>query len=147
MSDDGENVIVWRASEPLRIFSNVAIGVLAILAVIVGVTYGYLATIGILLVAAAAFQVWWAVLRPRLSAGPDGVEVVGTSREPVRLAWRDIRRCEVVADGLKIVGSNGREVVSRFPARPEAESVAAYLGQRAAWTRRPSGAPPRYERT
>jgi hypothetical protein len=145
MSENGENVTVWRASEPLRIFSSVAVGVLVILAVVVGVSYGYVATIGIVLVLAAAFQVWWIVLRPRLSVGPDGVEVVAMSREPVRLGWRDIRRCEVVADGLKIVGANGREVISRFPARrSEAERVAAYLGQRAAWARRPSGTPPRY---
>ena len=91
------------------------------------------------------------LLRPRLTAGPDGVVVVA-GRDVVRLPWRDIRRCEPGADGLTIICADGRRVVSRFPQQrqaaastpTEADRAAAYLAQRAAWERKPKGPAPRY---
>jgi len=155
MSEDTE-MYVWQAPRSLRRFSYVALAVVLALALRVLFLYGTLAAIGVVLVLAAASQVWWMVLRPRLAAGPDGVDIVLT-REPVHLDWTEIRSVEAGPDGLTITCTGGREVTSRFPqrakARPgvsveesEADRVAAFLAQRAAWARRPSGSqPPRYE--
>jgi hypothetical protein len=152
---EGDEVYVWQAPRPLRLFSYIALAVVLLLALRVVVAFGYLAIIGVVLVLGAASQVWWMILRPRLQAGPDGVDVV-VRREPDHVDWADIRRVEPGPDGLKIFCTGGREVVSRFPqqTRPkpgeppesEADRVAAFLAQRAAWTRRPGdGPPPRYQ--
>jgi hypothetical protein len=150
---DPEAVLVWRAADKLRILSYGAILLLLLFATKVALSFGPLATIGILLVLAASFQVWWSTLRPRLTAGPQGVVMV-EGREPVRLAWRDIRRCEVGPRGLKILCTDGRELTPRFPAAPrgvpvaapdsEVARAAAYLTNRAAWSRKTSGPRPRY---
>ena len=152
MSETDE-VLVWQAARPLRLFSYAAIVVLLLLAIRVVISFGYLATIGVVLVLAATSQVWWMILRPRMVAGPSGVDIV-LHREPVHVDWRDIRRAEAGPEGIKIYCANGREVTSRFPTQTksagagqetEADRVAAYLGQRAAWERRPGGGqPPRY---
>lgn len=151
---DPDSTAVWQAGRSLRRFSYLAIVVLVLLAARVVVAFGWLATIGVLLVLAAAFQVWWMVLRPHLTAGPDGVEVVA-GRDPVRLPWSDIRRAEAGPQGLRIVCTDGREVISKFPQQTkastpgeqtEADRCAAYLAQRAAWARRADGTPPpRYQ--
>ena len=146
-----EAVTVWRAERRYRLAAMVVIVVLLVLSVRVVLAYGYLAFLGVGLVLAVIFQTWWMLLRPRLSAGPDGVEVV-SGRTPVRLPWKEIRRCEPGPDGLKIVCAGGREVLSRVPqqrktaaAEPtEADLTAAYLAQRAAWARKPSGPAPTY---
>jgi hypothetical protein len=149
---EGDQVYVWQAPRPLRRFSYIALAVVLLLALRVVVAFGYLATIGVVLVLAAASQVWWMILRPRLQAGPEGVDVV-VRREPDHLDWADIRRVEPGPDGLKIICTGGREVVSRFPQQTkpkpgapaqesEADRVAAFLAQRAAWARRPGGTPP-----
>jgi hypothetical protein len=153
MSETDE-VMVWQAARPLRLFSYVAIAVVLVLSIRVLISFGYLATIGVVLVLGATSQVWWMILRPRLMAGPNGVDIV-LHRQPDHVDWRDIRRAEAGRDGIKIYCSNGREVTSRFPTQSkpvvageetEADRVAAYLGQRAAWERRPSGTePPRYQ--
>lgn len=146
-----DEVNVWQAAKQLRLFSYAAIALVLVLLLRVVISFGYLATIGVVLVLGAVSQVWWMVLRPRLIAGPDGVDIVQT-REPVHVDWRDIRRAEASKDGIRIYCSNGREVSARFPQQAknavpgedEADLVAAYLGQRAAWERRPSGDQPRY---
>jgi hypothetical protein len=151
MSDESETVTVWRAPRNYRIGAAVAVVILLLLSVNVLVLYGYLALIGVVLVLAVVAQTWWNLLRPKLTAGPDGVDVV-SGRTPVHLDWSEIRRCEPTTQGLKIVGTNGREVLSRFPqqraanaASPtEADATAAYLAQRAAWARKSTGPAPTY---
>jgi hypothetical protein len=150
---NADQVMVWQAARSLRLFSYGAIVVVLALAVRVVISFGYLATIGVVLVLAAISQVWWMILRPRMVAGPGGVDIV-LHREPVHVDWRDIRGAEAGPEGIKIYCSNGREVTSRFPSKSksavagqetEADRVASYLGQRAAWERRPSGdRPPHY---
>ncbi|GEM_PF-7095292 len=151
---DPETATVWRASRLQRAFSYTALVLLSLMAIKVALSYGYLATIGILLILAAAGQVYWAVLRPRLTAGPDGVDVL-LGRQPVHLNWGEIRGCEVGPRGLRILCVDGREVVSRFP-RPgtaaaggeptEADRAVAFLTQRAAWAKKTGGKPPpRYQ--
>ena len=71
-----EAVTVWRADRRYRLAAIVVIVVLLVLSVRVVLAYGYLAFLGVGLVLAVIFQTWWMLLRPRLSAGPDGVEVV-----------------------------------------------------------------------
>ncbi len=146
-----ETVTVWRADRRYRLAAAAVIVVLLLFSARVLVVYGYLALIGVGLVLAVIFQTWWMLLRPRLSAGPDGVEVV-SGRSVVRLPWKEIRRCEPGSEGLTIVCAGGREVLSRVPqqrksaaAEPtEADLTAAYLAQRAAWARKPSGPAPTY---
>ena len=146
-----ETVTVWRADRKYRLAAAAVIVVLFLLSVRVLMVYGYLALLGVGLVLAVIFQTWWMLLRPKLSAGPDGVEVV-SGRGVVRLPWKEIRRCEPGPDGLKIVCAGGREVVSRVPQQrkagaqepTEADLTAAYLAQRAAWARKPSGPAPTY---
>jgi len=146
-----EAVTVWRADRRYRLAAAAVVAVLLLLSVRVLLAYGYLALLGVGLVLAVIFQTWWMLLRPKLSAGPDGVEVV-SGRGVVRLPWKEIRRCEPGPDGLKIVLAGGREVLSRVPqqrkiaaAQPtEADLTAAYLAQRAAWARKPTGSVPTY---
>jgi len=146
-----ETVTVWRADRRHRLAAGAVIVVLLLLSVRVLVAYGYLALLGVGLVLAVIVQTWWMLLRPKLSAGPDGVEVV-SGRGVVRLPWQEIRRCEPGPDGLKIVCAGGREVLSRVPQQrraaadepTEADQTAAYLAQRAAWARKPSGPVPAY---
>jgi hypothetical protein len=77
---------------------------------------------------------------------------VVADRAPVELAWSQIRRVEADGSGLTIVCSGGRTVRSRYPQQParplgatsEAEAAAAYLAQRAAWERKPTGPVPVY---
>jgi hypothetical protein len=166
-----EETFTWRAPRGLRIF---AVGVLVVFAVLVtqvAAIWGYLATIGIILVLGVMFQVYWQLLRPKLTAGPDGVYVV-SERTPVRLAWTDIRRVEAGTKGLTIICADGRAIVSRVPhaerpskaaqpskaaepgkaAQPdtgkavptEQERTADYLTRRAAWARKSTGPKPQY---
>src|SRR5687768_10923615 len=120
------DTVTWRVTNRLRFFTYVALTLLTVLTARIVVSYGVLALISVLLVIGAASQVWWMVLRPRMTAGPDGI---------------------------KIVASNGREVLSRYPqpergaakGASEADKVASFIAQRAAWERRPTGGPaPRY---
>ena len=144
---DTDEVYVWQAGRQLRLFSYVALAVVLILLVRVVIAYGLMASIGVILVLGAAFQVWWMILRPRLVAGPDGVRVV-LGRQPVEIPWREIRRVEAGPNGITIHFGQGQQVVSRFPQRKgadtEADQVADYLARRAAWARKPAGALPRY---
>ena len=147
------DTVTWRVNNRLRYFTYVALTLLTVLTVRIVISYGVLAVIAVLLVVGAASQVWWMVLRPRMTAGPDGVHIV-LKRDPVHLPWKEIRGAEAIRDGIKIVASHGREVLSRYP-QPErgaakgtrgADRVASFIAQRAAWERRPTGGPaPRYE--
>src|SRR5258705_3455548 len=92
MSETDE-VLVWQAARPLRLFSYAAIVVVLLLAIRVVISFGYLATIGVVLVLAATSQVWWMILRPRMVAGPSGVDIV-LHREPVHVDWRGIPRAQ-----------------------------------------------------
>ncbi len=146
---DSDEVSVWRAPGTMRLLATGGIVALLALVTWVAVTWGYVATIAIVLALAAAFQAYWQVLRPQLSAGPEGIRII-SGRQPVSLSWRDIRRCEATARGLTIVTGDGREVVARFPsltARDHdddsvAARVATYLTHRASWERRPNGPRP-----
>src|SRR5689334_5392211 len=109
-----DDVTVFRAPSGRRVLALVGMAVLAVLTLRVVLWYGWLATIGAVLVALIIGQLWWAVLRPRLTADLDGVEVLSGAR-PERIAWTDIQRTEVSEKGTLIVVSGGREVVSRFP--------------------------------
>jgi hypothetical protein len=153
VSDAGtttEATYVWRADRRYRIGAAVAIVVLLALSVRVLTMYGYLAIIGVALVASLAARVWWVLLRPKLTAGPGGVQVVH-GLAPVHVPWPEIRRCEPTPEGLKIFTRNGGVVRARYPQQPagaagptEADAAAAYLVQRAAWARRPTGPMPVY---
>lgn len=143
-----QETIVWRAEPRSRLIASVVMVVLLVLSVRVLYAWGYLATIGVLLVLGVIAQTWWVLLRPKLTAGPDGVVVV-SGRTPEHLAWKDIRRAQPGRTGFTIVTTDGREVVSRFPIKrdgtdTEADAAAAYLAQRAAWERKPSGPAPTY---
>jgi len=149
---DADAVTVWRADRRYRIGAYIVIAVLLVLSARVLIAYGYLALIGVVLVLAAVGQTWWNLLRPKLTAGPEGVVVVN-GRAPVHLPWQEIRRVEAGREGLTIICAGGRSVVSRFPQqrpapaeqRTEADAAAAYLAQRAAWERKPSGPAPVYK--
>jgi hypothetical protein len=151
-ASEAGDTVTWRVSSRLRYLTYVALTLLTVLTVRIVISYGLIALIAVLLVLGAAGQVWWMVLRPRMTAAPDGVHIVLT-REPVHLAWREIRSAEVVRDGVKITASNGREILSRYPqpergsakGASEADRVASFIAQRAAWERRPTRTPaPRY---
>jgi hypothetical protein len=123
---------------------------LMMLSVVVLVAYRWYALLGVVLVLAAVARTYWVLLRPSLTAGPDGVRIVW-ERSPVRLSWREIRRVEPTIEGLKITCSGGREVLARYPCKPvrateptEADVTATYLAQRAAWDRKPTGPEPVY---
>jgi Bacterial PH domain len=142
---------VWRADGRYRVAGAAAMALLLLLSLRVLMVYGLGAIIGVVLVLVLIAWTWWVLLRPRLTASPDGVEVV-RGRAPVRVSWPEIRRCEPTPDGLKITVKDGREVVARYPqqrvaatAEPtEADAAATYLAQRAAWARRPTGPMPVY---
>jgi hypothetical protein len=143
-----QETIVWRAEARSRLIATVVIVVLLLLSARVLYAWGYLAAIGVLLVLGVIAQTYWVLLRPRLTAGPDGVDVVA-GRTPEHLDWTDIRRAQPGRTGFTIVTVDGREVVSRFPIKKtdtdtEADAAAAYLAQRAAWARKPSGPAPSY---
>jgi hypothetical protein len=152
-----EDTTTWRAPRGLRIFAVVILIVFALLVTQVAAIWGYLATIGIILVLGVMFQVYWQLLRPKLTAGPDGVYVV-SERTPVRLAWTDIRRVEAGAKGLTIICADGSAITSRVPhaekpsvdketgkaVRTEQERTADYLTRRATWARKSTGPKPEY---
>jgi hypothetical protein len=143
-----QEIIVWRAEARSRLIAIVVIVALLLLSARVVYTWGYLATIGVLLVLGVIAQTYWVLLRPRLTAGPDGVDVLA-GRTQEHLDWRDIRRAQAGRTGFTIVTTDGREVVSRFPVKKgnddtEADAVAEYLAQRAAWARKPTGPAPTY---
>ena len=152
MTEDpaGERVTVWQAALPLRLAVYVGSAVLAVLAWRLFATFGFTATIAVLFAVGVVFSLYWGVLRPKLVAGPDGVLVV-LGRQSVKVAWRDIRRCDAGATGLTIRVSGGTEVASRWPQRDRgagpdettaADLAAAYLVRRAEWARRPTGPVP-----
>jgi len=153
VSDAGtttETTYVWRANRRYRIAAGVAIAILLVLSLRILMSYGYLAIIGVALLAALAARVWWVLLRPKLTAGPGGVQVVH-GLAPVHVPWPEIRRCEPTPEGLKIFTRNAGVVRARYPQLPagvagpnEADATAAYLVQRAAWARRPTGPMPVY---
>ena len=153
VSDAGtttEPTYVWRADRRYRIGAGVAIVVLLGLSLQVLRAYGYLAIIGVALVVALSARVYWVLLRPKLTAGPGGVQVVD-GLAPVHVPWPEIRRCEPTPEGLKIFTRNAGVVRARYPQQPakvagptEADATAAYLVQRAAWARRPTGPMPVY---
>src|SRR5262245_8170726 len=142
---------VWRAPRGTRLGVTAVCAVLVLMSALVLVRYGYLALIGVGLVLALVVRTWFLVLRPQLTAAPDGVRIIA-DRTPVELAWSEIRRVEATGSGLTIVCSGGREVRARYPQQParplgvtsEAEATAAYLAQRAAWERKPTGPVPVY---
>jgi hypothetical protein len=151
VSGVAEQTYVWRAQLRHRVAGGVVMALLLLLSIQVLIGYGYLAIIGVTLVVVLVARTWWVLLRPRLTAGPDGVEVIH-GRTPVRLSWSEIRRCEPTPDGLKITLKDGGTVIARYPQQPaaaaaeptEADAAAAYLAQRAAWARKPTGPLPVY---
>jgi hypothetical protein len=145
-------VTVWRAAPPARLAAYAGMVVIGLLVYLVWTRYGLTATIAIVFGVAIIFFLWWGVIRPKLIAGPDGVEAV-LGRTPVTVAWRDIRRAVAGPTGLKITVVGGTEVLSRWPQRDrgakltdvtEADRVAAFLVQRAEWARRPKGPEPQF---
>jgi hypothetical protein len=153
VSDAGtttESTYLWRADRRYRIGAAVAVVVLLALSLRILIAYGILAVIGVALVVALAGRIWWVLLRPKLTAGPQGVQVV-EGLAAVHVPWPDIRRCEPTPEGLRIFTRNGGVVLARYPQRrpgmtgtTEADATAAYLVQRAAWARRPTGPMPVY---
>ena len=151
VTDVTERAYVWRADGRYRVAIGAVLVLLLALSAVLLVQYGYLAIIGVTLGLALVARTWWVLLRPSLTAGPDGVRVVH-DWAPVHLAWTEIRRCEATPQGVKIIGKDGREVVARYPQRPavpaaeftEADAVADYLARRATWARKPTGPRPVY---
>jgi hypothetical protein len=148
------DVTVFRAAPARR---AVAIGgsvLLLAFAVPLLITFGWRAAIAAVFAALIIAQLWWSILRPRLTADREGVEVL-TGRRPDRVEWADIQRTEVGPRGTLIVVKGGREIVSRYPyglrstssdqPPTEADQAAIFLAARSAWGRRKSGPPPVYE--
>jgi hypothetical protein len=145
--------VVWQAPVRLRATAYAGMVVIAVLAWRLVAAFGFTATISALFAVAILGWVYWGVLRPRLTAGPDGVTVV-LGRTPTRIAWRDLRRCEAGPSGLTIRVTGGTEVVYRWPQRDrgaapdtttEADRFATFLVRRADWARKPSGPEPVWE--
>lgn len=148
-----EQVTVFQAAPAMRIAVYVGSVVLAVLAWRLVSIFGFTATISVLFAVGVVASLYWSVLRPKLVAGPDGVLVV-SGRQPVTVAWRDIRRCEAGSTGLTIGLTGGSEVTSRWPQRDRgakpgektaADLAAAYLVRRAEWARKPKGPVPVWE--
>ena len=150
-----DDVTVFQAPVNSRIGAIVGIVVLLLLVTKVVFSAGWYATLGVVLVGGIIFNLWWIILRPRLIAGRDGIDVVSTWR-PVRIAWKDVQRCEVGPKGTLIVSRGGQETTSKFPSGDrstsstdtptEADRAAVFLAACAAWGRRPSTEPmPVYE--
>jgi hypothetical protein len=150
MADD---ITVFRASPARRWVAGVGMAALVVLTLPVVLTYGWLATIGVVLVVLIIGQLYWQVLRPRLTADEDGVEIVA-GRRPERIAWTDIQRTEVSPKGTLLVAKGGHEVLSRYPyglrstsstqAQTDADRAAIFLAARTAWAKRKDGPPPVY---
>jgi hypothetical protein len=150
---EGPDATVFRASPGRRAVALVGTLVLALLALRVVLAYGWLATIGVVLVLLVIGQLWWQVLRPRLTADAEGIEIVA-GRHSERIAWTDIQRTEVGPRGTLVVVRGGREVRSRYPygARStsstepptDADRAASFLAARTAWAKRKDGPPPVY---
>jgi hypothetical protein len=141
---------VWRAPRTYRVVGGVVCAALVGLSLVVLLAYRWYALLGVILVLAAVARTYWVLLRPSLTAGPDGVRIVW-GRAPIHLSWTEIRRVEPTIEGLKITCSGGREAYTRYPQKParatgptEADLTAAYLAQRAAWARKPAGLEPTY---
>ena len=145
-----DDVTVFRAPRSSRIAAYVGIAVLAVLVTRVTVSFGWYATIGVLIAVGIMAQVWWSLLRPRLVASPSGIDIV-SARKPVHIAWKDVQRCEVSPKGTLIVSRGGTETESKFPAgsrsknpsdqETEADRAASFLAMCAAWGRRSAGDP------
>jgi hypothetical protein len=153
-AESTETVTVWRAEARYRYGGWAAVSALVLLSALVLSRFGLLAVIGVALVLAACARTWWVLLRPRMTAGPSGVEII-SGWAPVHLKWQEIRGVEPVREGLKITYGKNREVMARYPQQPvlapgsrvqptEADVTAAYLTERAAWARKPKGAAPTY---
>jgi hypothetical protein len=144
-------VYVWRATRNYRLIAAGGSTLLALLSILVLLRYHWFAVLGVALVMAAIVRTYWLVVRPSLTAGPGGLDIVW-ERTPVHLDWTDVRRVDPTIEGLKITLSGGREVTARYPQKPpvatkeltEADLAAAYLAQRAAWARKPTGPEPTY---
>jgi hypothetical protein len=148
-----DDVTVFRAPSGRRGLAIAGMVVLALLAIRVVLAYGWLASIAAVFAILIAGQLWWQVLRPRLTADADGVEVV-SGRHPERVGWADIQRTEVSPKGTLLVARGGREIFSKYPygvrsassaqADTEADRAATFLAARAAWGKRRTGPPPVY---
>jgi hypothetical protein len=145
-------VLVWRAGTQLRAAAFAGMALVAIAIWLIWSKYALTATIAVVFGVGIIVFLWWGVVRPRLTAGPDGIEVV-LGRTPTMVAWTDLRRAEAGPTGLTITVSGGTTVQSRWPQRDrgakptdvtEADRVAAYLVQRGEWTRRPKGPMPEF---
>jgi hypothetical protein len=151
--NERDEVTVFRAPANRRWVAIAGMLVLALLALRVVLAYGWLATIGVVLVLLVIGQLWWQVLRPRLTVDADGIEIV-SGRQPERVAWKDVQRTEVSPKGTLIVAKGGREIFSKYPyglrsaastdAETDADRAAVFLAARAAWARRKDGPPPTY---
>jgi hypothetical protein len=144
------DVTVFRAPRERRAIALVGIVLLVVLAGLVLARWGFSFTIGAILAVLIIGNLWWSVLRPRLTADDDGIEIV-QGRQPRRVAWRDIQRTEVSPKGTLIVVRGGEEILSRVPfgvrstssgAQTEADRVAIFLAARTTWARRRDGTPP-----
>src|SRR5262245_44389027 len=150
---EADDATVFRAPSGRRTLAIVGMLVLALLAVRVVLAYGWLASIAVVFAVLIGGQLWWQVLRPRLTADADGIEVV-SRRQPERVGWADIQRTEVSPKGTLVVVRGGREIFSKYPcgvrsssstqADTEADRAAAFLAARAAWGKRRTGPLPAY---
>jgi hypothetical protein len=82
--------------------------------------------------------VWSQFLHPKLIADDEGLLIIGArhngrfawsdfggpfataNREPVRIAWADVRTCTPSADGLWITRTGGEQWLARFPQKAPA---------------------------
>ena len=75
-------VTVWQAPRNYR-FGTIYVSVLLVaLSAYLLVMYQYYALLGVALVLGAVGRVWWMVVRPRMVAGPDGVDVWASTQYP-----------------------------------------------------------------
>lgn len=148
---EASDVTVFRAPPGRRALAVVGMLVLVLLALRLVLAYGWLASIAAVFAVLIGGQLWWQVLRPRLTADADGIEVV-SGRRPERVGWADIQRTEVSPQGTLVVTRGGREVHSKYPygvrspgpGDTEADRAAAFLAARSAWGKRRTGPMPVY---
>jgi hypothetical protein len=115
----------WGASRVLRGAAVVELGGLAACAALVLINGGVVGLIPGVAFPLLAYVLWVRILRPRMVATDDGVEI-HNGRRTERVAWRDIVRCEAGYDGTVITCSDGRQVLAPYPQK---SNLATWLGR------------------
>ena len=135
---------IWRAPIGLRIFVYVVFAAMIICEVVLAATLRFPVWLAPIPVFAVAAYRLWTVVRPRLVATADGIEIHDGRRHET-VAWQDISYVEVGYSGTVIHRTDGGRMVSRMPQKANistwldrdtpADEAATYIGNRAALSR------------